>query len=147
MSVALYPAEGQTLARATVVEHVITVAGSPIAPLYLAFPRGDRVRFENQDDVYHQLFTHSKTQPIELRLDRSGLGRSAVITLNEVDDLHWFCHIHAKSYARIDVLDTPLVRMVSPGETFEFRDRPAGQMALARGRPRRQRRASSRQRH
>ncbi len=130
VSVALYPAEGQALARAAAVEHVITVAGSRIAPLYLAFPRGDRVRFENQDDVYHQLFTHSKTQPIELRLDRSGLGRSAVITLNEVDDLHWFCHIHAKSYARIDVLDTPLVRMVSPGETFEFRDLPVGKWRL-----------------
>ena len=130
VSVALYPAEGQKLARAAAVEHVITVAGSRIAPLYLAFPRGDRVRFENQDDVYHQLFTHSKTQPIELRLDRSGLGRSAAITLNEVDDLHWFCHIHAKSYARIDALDTPLVRMVSPGDGFEFRDLPAGKWRL-----------------
>ena len=130
VSVALYPAEGQTLARPAAVEHVITVAGNRIAPLYLALSRGDRLRFENQDDVYHQLFTHSNKHPIQLRLEPNDLGRTAEIVLNEVVDLHWFCHIHAKSYARIDVLDTSLVRMVTPGDIFEFRDLPVGKWRL-----------------
>ncbi len=130
VSVALYPAEAQGLPRVAAREHVFSVAGSRIAPLYLAVQQGDRVRFENQDDVYHQLFTHSKTHPVRLDLDRDGFGSSAMTALNEVDNLHWFCHIHAKTYARIDVLDTPYIQMIKPGETFEFRDLPAGTWRL-----------------
>lgn len=130
ISVALYPAEGQVLSRHAAMDHVLSVEGSRILPVYLAVSRGDRLRFENQDDVYHELFTQSKTLPIALRLDRTGLGRSTEIVLNEVDDLHWFCHIHAKSYARVDVVDTPVVRMVKPGEQFEFRNLATGKWRL-----------------
>lgn len=126
VSVALFPAEGQALPRRRGEAHTIAVAGSRIEPVYLAIPRGDRVRFENRDTVYHELFTHSHTQPLELRLDRAGVGRAGELTLNDVADLHWFCRIHAKSYARIDVLDTPLVRMVNAGDSFEFRDLAPG---------------------
>lgn len=126
VSVALFPAEGQAVPRRGGADHTLAVAGSRILPVYLAIPRGDRVRFENQDNVYHELFTHSRAHALELRLDRSGSGRAATLPLNEAVDLHWFCRIHAKSYARIDVLDTPLVRMLNAGDSFEFRDLAPG---------------------
>lgn len=126
VSVALFPAEGQALPYRRGEEHAIALSGSRILPVYLAIPRGDRVRFENQDNVYHELFTHSHAHPLELRLDRTGFGRTGELALNEVADLHWFCRIHAKSYARIDVLDTPLVQMVNAGDSFEFRDLAPG---------------------
>ncbi|MBI5462993.1 MAG: hypothetical protein HY941_12480 [Gammaproteobacteria bacterium] len=130
VSVALFPAEGQALPRRAVEEHAIALSGSRMLPVYLAIPRGDRVRFENQDNVYHELFTHSHTQALELRLDRTGLDRERTLTLNEADDLHWFCRIHAKSYARVDVLDTPLVHMMNAGDSFEFRNLAPGKWRI-----------------
>lgn len=122
VSVALLPAEGQSLPWGPARVRDILLDSGRIEPLYTAISRGDRVRFRNQDDSYHVLFAHSRMQPIEVRLDRAGAGAAAQssLTLNESTDLHWFCRIHAKSYARIDVLDTPLVQNIRAGEKFEF---------------------------
>lgn len=130
VSVALYPAEGQPVPRRTPTWHEVSVSGSRIQPLYLAVNRGDRVRFRGQDGIFHELFSHSKAQPFEVRLDRAGLQRESSLNLTEVADLHWFCRIHAKSYARIDVLDTSLVRMLRAGDSFEFRDLAPGKWLL-----------------
>lgn len=129
VSVALYPAEGQPLPVGRASVHELSVAGNRIQPLYLAVRRGDRVRFHNRDGIFHELFSHSRAQPFEVRLDRSGSG-AGVLTLSETADLHWFCRIHANSYARIDVLDTPLVRMLPADGGFEFRDLPPGKWRL-----------------
>lgn len=130
VSVALFPAEGQRVPRAASAMQALTLSGSGIQPLYLALPRGSRIRFRNTDDVYHELFTHSRTQALNVHLDRTDAGREAEVELAAAGDLHWFCRIHAKSYARIDVVDTPLVRMLHAGESFEFRDLPPGKWRL-----------------
>lgn len=129
VSVALYPAEGQLVPRRTSMRHSV-VMSNQIQPVYLAITRGDSLSFENQDNVYHELFTHSHTQPLVIQLDPEGLGSVKSVTLSDVVDLHWFCRIHAKSYLRIDVVDTSLVRMVQAGESFEFRDLPTGKWRL-----------------
>jgi hypothetical protein len=129
VSVALYPGEGQAVPRHTSLRHSI-VLNTQIQPMYLAISRGDSLRFENQNNVYHELFTHSHSQPLVVQLDREGLGSEKSVTLNDVADLHWFCRIHAKSYLRIDVVDTPLVRVIQAGDSFEFRDLPTGKWRL-----------------
>lgn len=130
VSVALYPAEGQGVPRGGLVEHELSVDGNRIQPLYLAVKRGDRVRFRHEDGIFHELFSHSKAQPFELHLDRAGSDDNASLILKEAADMHWFCRIHAKSYARIDVLETPLIRMLRDGEGFEFRDLAPGKWLL-----------------
>lgn len=130
VSVALYPAEGQAIPQWQPQRQTLEVSGEGIKPLYLALPRGSQVQFRNLDDVHHELFTHSRAQPMSLRLDRSSSGREAALVLQAAGDLHWFCRIHARSYARIDVVDTPLVRMLHAGESFEFRDLPPGKWRL-----------------
>lgn len=131
VSVAVFPAEGQALPSAAVREQdMVAAAGSGIQPLYVALPRGSRLRFRNGDDVHHQLFSHSHTQPLAVHLDGSGQGSSAIVVLRDSGDLHWFCRIHAKSYARVDVVDTPLVRTLRAGESFEFRDLAPGKWRL-----------------
>ena len=129
VSVALYPAEGQAVPRHASTRHAVELNGQ-IQPMYLAISRGDSLRFENQNNVYHELFTHSQTQPLSIQLDRQGLGSEKSLTLNDIGDTHWFCRIHAKSYLRIDVVDTPLVRMIQAGDSFEFRDLPTGKWRL-----------------
>lgn len=130
VSVALFPGEGQPLPRHRAAQHDVSLRNSVIDPLYLAVPRGDHVRFRNRDGVYHELFAHSRREPIEVRLDREGPGSENALALVDTGDLHWFCRIHAKSYARIDVIDTPLVYMVRPNESFEFRDLAPGRWLL-----------------
>ena len=130
VSVALFPAEGQPVSWGAATGHEILLHNGQIEPLYTALSRGDRVRFRNQDGVYHALFAHSLTQPIEVHLDRSGAAGQSTLTLNDSGDLHWFCRIHAKSYARIDVLDTPLVQMVQAGEGFAFTGLAPGKWLL-----------------
>ena len=129
VSVALFPAQGQTLPSAPAPAQDLVVSGSTILPLYTALPRGSRLRFRSDDDVHHELFSHSHTRPLDVRLTGSASDAAAVV-LNEAGDLHWFCRIHAKSYARIDVVDTPLVRTLRAGEVFEFRDLAPGKWRL-----------------
>lgn len=130
VSVALFPAEGQAVPRAAPVQQELTLSGNGIQPLYLAVPRGSSLHFRGLDDVHHELFTHSRTQPLSVLLDPAATGREARVALETPGDLHWFCRIHAKSYARVDVVDTPLVRMLHAGESFEFRDLPPGKWRL-----------------
>lgn len=130
LSVALFPAEGQSLSWGPARAHEILLHSGRIEPLYTALTRGDEVRFRNRDGSYHVLFAHSRMQPIEVRLDRAGAAGQSSLTLNESADLHWFCRIHAKSYARIDVLDTPLVQNIRAGEKFEFTGLAPGKWLL-----------------
>lgn len=129
VSVALFPAQGQLLPAAPARALDMSVSGSTIQPLYAALPRGSRLRFRSGDDVHHELFTHSHTRPLAVRLTGSANDAAAVV-LNEAGDLHWFCRIHAKSYARVDVVDTSLVRTLHAGEVFEFRDLAPGKWRL-----------------
>ena len=129
VSVALFPAQGQTLPPAPARAQELVVSDSTIQPLYTALPRGSRLRFRSDNNVHHELFTHSHTRPLDVRLTGSATDAAAVV-LNEAGDLHWFCRIHANSYARIDVVDTPLVRTLRAGEVFEFRDLAPGKWRL-----------------
>lgn len=128
ISVALFPAEGQALPHAVPEAQAVTLTGNRITPLYLAIRRGSRLDFHNQDHLYHELFSQSdrRGKPLELRMSRDTPAGRAQLHMHELAEWHWFCRIHARSYARVDVLDTPLIRMVKPGEGFEFRDLPRG---------------------
>lgn len=133
VSVALFPLEGQRLPAAAPARHDIVLHGNALRPLYLVVRRGDRLRFRSDDGLHHELFSHAPhprhgAPSLELRLGPA--AREADLAMDEVADWHWFCRIHARSYARVDVVDTPLVRMVSPGEVFEFGALPPGKWRL-----------------
>lgn len=133
VGIALFPLEGQRLPAPPPTHHNILLHGNTLRPLYLVLRRGDRLRFRSDDGLYHELFSRAPhpgrgAPALELRLGPA--DREASLTLDEVADWHWFCRIHARSYARVDVVDTPLVRMVNPGEAFEFRDLPPGKWQL-----------------
>lgn len=130
VSVALFPAAGQSLPPIVAAEQEMQVAGSRIQPLYVALPRGSRLWFRNVDPAHHDLFTHSHTRPLNVRLAGNALDGSAAVAVRETGELHWFCRIHSKSYARVDVVDTPLVRMLRAGEPFEFRGLAPGKWRL-----------------
>ena len=123
LSVAVFPLEGGTPASGESTTHPVEIRDNRITPNYLAITRGDRVRFENHDDVYHELFAVSAENPFVLRLGKQKHGEvgSGEVQSERSTTWHVFCRIHARTYARIDVLDTPYIKMLTPGEPFAFR--------------------------
>jgi plastocyanin len=122
LSVAIFPLDGATPASGESKTHRVEIRDNQITPNYLAITRGDRVRFENHDDVHHELFSVSAENPFVLRLGKRGhaeVGSGAVQSEGSAT-WHVFCRIHARTYARIDVLDTPYIKMLTAGAPFAF---------------------------
>ena len=122
LSVAIFPLDGSLPVRDRSTTHGMEIRDSQMQPPYIAIARGDRVRFENQDGLYHELFSISAEQPFVLRLGerRHNAASGGQIQFDRVGTWHVFCRVHGKTYGRIDVLDTPFIKMVPPGEPFSF---------------------------
>jgi len=122
VSVALLPGEGQHTVPRGVRHERIEVVGNRMRPAFLTVQQGDYIEFVNRDNVYHELFSLSPGEPVKVRLgkaDRPSEAR-ARFRLDQPGTTHFFCRIHNKSYARIDVVATPYIQMVDPGGVFDF---------------------------
>jgi plastocyanin len=122
VSVALLPAEGQqTVPRGTRRQRIEIVANR-MRPAFLTVQKGDYIEFINRDNVYHELFSLSPGDPVTARLGKADSGdqSGAAFKLDQAGTTHFFCRIHNKSYARIDVVETPYIQMVEPGGQFQF---------------------------
>lgn len=122
VSVALLPGQKQRTRAREARTYRIEVINNRMHPAFLTVQRGDRVAFVNHDAVFHELFSLSPDDPVRVRLGKSERGDHyrAGVTLSEAGTVHIFCRIHNKGYARIDVVDTPYLQMVQPGEAFRF---------------------------
>ncbi len=122
VSVALLPAEGQRTVPRGVRRQRIEIVGNRMRPAFLTVQKGDYVQFINRDNVYHELFSLSPGEPVTARLGKADSGDQAgtEFRLDQAGTTHFFCRIHNKSYARIDVVETPYIQMVDPGGRFQF---------------------------
>ncbi len=129
VSVALIPAQGQHVVPRSMHRHKVEVAGNRMSPAFFTVKKGDSIQFVNRDNVYHEIFSLSPGKPWSIRLDRAGSNEatSPGLVLDSAGTTHFFCRIHNKSYARIDVVDTPYLETVTSGGSFHF-------VGLARGR-------------
>lgn len=130
VSVALFPAEGQALSRRPSQRIRIEVRDRRLTPDYLVAQPGDRLEFVNRDQSHYQLFTTSLNASFDLALQPSGQDDRESIRLKQEDTLNVFCRIHASTFARIDVLDTPYARIIRPNSDFEFTGLAPGQWRL-----------------
>ncbi|MFQ5642799.1 MAG: hypothetical protein ACE5FQ_03775 [Thiogranum sp.] len=141
VSVALLPARGQKLIRRSPREELVEIVDNRLRPAFMTVQKGDRIRFINRDEVLHELFTLSPGEPVSLQLGKvSGQASQQSLLLDQSGTIHFFCRIHSKSYARIEVVDTPYLQMVKPGHQFHFTGLAAGEwklrLASADGEPR-----------
>jgi len=122
VSVALVPAAGQRPRPRVADRRTIEIIGNRMQPAFMTIQQGDSVEFINRDDVYHELFSLSSGKPVKARLGKAGQHGDARATfrLDQPGTIHFFCRIHNKSYARIDVVETPYIQMVEPGGEFAF---------------------------
>jgi len=122
ISVALIPDEGQYLVRRGARTEHIEIVENRMHPSFLTVQKGDSVSFVNRDAVFHQLFSLSPGEPLSVQLAKAGSGSQSAtsIKLDQTGVTHFFCRIHNKSYARIDVVETPYLQTIQPGQSFHF---------------------------
>ena len=132
IAVALLPVNGKQVALTEPQIHHMEISNNRISPSFLSAQRGDRIVFVNTDSVYHQLFSLSHDIPFDVTLEKteSGKPKQASINLDKNGTVHIFCRIHNKSYARVDVLETPYQQMISSGQPFRFSGLDAGRWLL-----------------
>ncbi len=132
VSVALLPAQGQHVSVRRPRLHRLEVVGNRISPAFFTAMKGDSIRFKNLDEVYHEIFFLSSGKPWSVRLDRAGSNHavSPEMALDQSGTRHFFCRIHSKSYARVDIVDTPYIATVQSGRPFQFVGLAGGRWTL-----------------
>jgi plastocyanin len=99
------------------------------APGLLAVQRGTVVRFPNQDDEYHSVFSYSKAK-------RFDLGRyakddaPATLTFDQTGVVHLYCEIHDHMRGTILVLDTPYFQKTDAEGRYRLTELPPGRFVL-----------------
>ncbi len=132
VSVALMPAQGQQVASRHTRSHQVEIIGNRMSPAFFTVKKGDSIRFVNRDGVYHEIFSLSSGKSWSSRLDRADSIRASSpgLVLDVPGTTHFFCRIHSKSYARIDVVDSPYLETVTSGHAFHFSGLAGGRWKL-----------------
>ena len=122
VSVALVPDEGQRVIHRSPRLHRMEVIDNRMHPAFMTAQKGDQVEFVNRDEVFHELFSLSPGEPVSVQLGNARGPKSAKarFKLEKEGTTHFFCRIHNKSYARIDVVGTPYMQMLETGHQFHF---------------------------
>jgi plastocyanin len=99
------------------------------APGLLVIQKGTTVEFPNLDEVYHNVFSYSKTK-------RFDLGRylkdekPAAQTFDQPGVVKLYCEIHSHMRGTIVVLDTPHFTKTATNGTYRLGNLPAGKFVL-----------------
>ncbi len=131
VSVALVPAEGQRLVHRSPRVERVEIIENRMRPAFMTVQKGDHIKFINRDEVFHELFSLSPGKPVSLQLGKApDRSSQQSLVLKQTGTTHFFCRIHSKSYARIEVVDTPYLQMVQPGHLFHFTGLAPGKWKL-----------------
>lgn len=99
-----------------------------IIPHILPIRVGTRVRFLNNDQVHHNLFSFSPPQKFDL--GRYGRGESRSVTFNRVGTVHVFCDIHSNMHAVILVLPNGYYATVRRDGKYLLKGVPPGRYRM-----------------
>ena len=96
-------------------------------PHVLAAPVGSTVRFPNQDNIFHNVFSLSPPEPFDLGLYRSGASRARTFT--HTGTYRVFCNIHPEMTALVLIVPTPYVIVAAADGRYTL-DLPPGRFRL-----------------
>lgn len=97
-------------------------------PRVLGVPVGATVEFPNQDPIFHNVFSYSKTKRFDL--GKYGKGKSETVTFEKPGLVKVFCDIHSNMSAFIYVVDSPWVLQPDAMGDFRFDGLPNGTYEL-----------------
>jgi hypothetical protein len=97
-------------------------------PHVLPIAVGTSVKWPNEDDIYHNVFSMSETKEFDLGL--YGRERTPVIVFDQVGRVDVFCGIHTSMHCIILVLPNPYFAMADARGRYVIKDVPAGTYRL-----------------
>ncbi len=109
---------------APIAVHDVRQVNKTFVPAVSAVLKGTEVRFPNDDMIFHNVFSLSKTKRFDLGLYKSGSSKSVVPNRAGVIDV--YCNIHPEMAAKIVVLDNPYFAVTGPDGAFSIAGVPPG---------------------
>jgi plastocyanin len=98
-------------------------------PPVLPIMAGMEVEMPNEDAIFHNAFSLSKTKPFDLGLYKKGQKKSVLFDLPGLVKV--YCNIHEKMVAYILVLENPYYAVTDRDGNFKLDDVPDGQYDLS----------------
>jgi len=98
--------------------------GERFVPHVLAITTGTIVDFPNSDQIYHNVFSLSKTRPFDL--GRYAAGRSKPIRFDKPGIVRVFCDIHSHMNAFILVFSHPFFSLTDADGRYRMDNVPPG---------------------
>src|SRR5256885_13468033 len=93
-------------------------------PPVLPIMQGTTVEFPNDDPIFHNVFSLSKTKPFDLGLYKRGTNKS--VTFDQPGLVKVYCNIHEKMIGYIAVLENPYFTLTDKEGKFKIADVPPG---------------------
>jgi hemoglobin len=97
---------------------VIEQRNKEFAPHVMAVPVGSTITFPNFDDIFHNVFSLSKTKAFDLGMYKSGESRDVLVDKPGIVRLG--CNLHPSMAAFLIVVDAPAYVPTNPDGTFSF---------------------------
>lgn len=94
------------------------------SPGLMVVVKGSTVEFPNDDKVFHNVFSVSKSAKFDLGLYKSGTSKS--VTFKEAGVIDVYCNIHPQMAAKIKVVDSSYYAVTGADGTFKIKNVPPG---------------------
>ncbi|MFN8007772.1 MAG: carboxypeptidase regulatory-like domain-containing protein [Terriglobia bacterium] len=93
-------------------------------PEILIVPVGSTVSFPNEDPIFHNVFSLSKSKQFDLGY--YPIGQTRIVRFEKAGVVQVYCHLHPQMSAAILIVDTPWYEKPNEDGTFTFSQVPAG---------------------
>lgn len=107
---------------------ITTQKNAVFDPHVLPIAVGTTVKWPNEDDIYHNVFSMSDPKVFNLGLYHQ--ERVPVLTFDKVGRVDVFCAIHSQMHCIILVVPNPFFAKADANQTYVIRDVPAGTYQL-----------------
>lgn len=102
--------------------------GKAFVPRVLAVPVGSTVEFRNEDEIYHNVFSLTRTAEFDLGLYEKGLTKER--TFDKAGPVQLLCNIHSSMQGWVYAVDTPWYTQADGGGAFSIKGVPPGEYVL-----------------
>lgn len=107
---------------------ITTQKNAVFEPHVLAIAAGTTVKWPNEDDIYHNVFSMSETKEFNLGLYHQ--EKTPLVTFEKPGRVDVFCAIHSQMYCIILVVPNHFFAKVDANRTFTIKGVPAGTYKL-----------------
>lgn len=124
----LEPLEAASPPAAPEPPEVVRASDRGLAPAVLAVAAGQSVRFANEAEPYHRLFSYSDPNAFDLGVLRRGDAKA--VRFDRVGLVRVYCSLHPSEEALVFVSSSPYYDTFRPPGSYEIRHVPPGRYRL-----------------